>query len=618
MSRLQGDWNIAAEPSEVSQWLAATGALRGRAFLALLDLHMLTKLKLVNFKRFSSVEIELGSPVVFTGPNNSGKTSAMQGLALWHIGIQRWNEKRGGRSAPEKRPGVTVNRRDLVAIPVPDANLLWRDLHIRDVQMVDGRQSTSNIRVEIAVEGITEGRAWTCGLEFDYANQESFYCRPLRMASGGDPRRMPVPAQAGQVRIAFLPPMSGLAAAETRLDPGAVDVRMGEGRTAEVLRNLCWQVHEERREGWEELAERIKALFGCEIKPPRYVPQRGEIVMSYRERGTKLDLSSAGRGMQQTLLLLAYMYANPGAVLLLDEPDAHLEILRQRQTYRMLADVARASNSQIIAASHSEVLLSEAAGRDMVVAFVGQPHRIDHRGSQVRKALQSISFEQYCQAAQMGWVLYLEGSTDLAILHAFARRLNHGQAMEALEKPFVEYVGNKRAAALEHYHGLREAVPTLRGVALFDRLETEPNDTGKVACLVWRRREIENYLCSRSTLEAYAKAAVIGAEGPLFKVSQAELRLDAMRQAIDEVASALKTLGKASPWSADLKASDDFLKPLFESYFKKLGLPNLMAKKDFYELAEHVPDNEIDPEISEKLDAIASVAAGAEPIEDSS
>lgn len=58
--------------------------------------------------------------------------------------------------------------------------------------------------------------------------------------------------------------------------------------------------------------------------------------MSYREGGTLLDISCGGRGMQQTMLLHAYMYANPGAVLLLDEPDAHLETLRQRQTYQLI------------------------------------------------------------------------------------------------------------------------------------------------------------------------------------------------------------------------------------------------------------------------------------------
>ena len=580
---------------------------------------MLTKLTIRNFKRFSSVEIELGSPVVFIGPNNSGKTSAMQALTLWNTGLKCWNEKRSGKKTPEKRPGVTVNRRDLVSIPLPDANLLWRDLHVRNVQRVDGQQRTSNIRVEIVVEGIANDRPWTCGLEFDYANEESFYCRPLRTAEGKTPERMPVPDEAGRERFAFLPPMSGLAATETRIAQGAVDVRMGEGRTAEVLRNLCFQVHTEQEEDWTQLARQIKNLFGMEVEPPRYLPQRGEIVMSYIERGTRLDMSSAGRGLQQTILLLAYMYANPGAVLLLDEPDAHLEILRQRQTYRLLADVARASKSQIIAASHSEVLLNEAAGRDLVVAFVGQPHRIDDRGSQVLKALREIGFEQYCQAEQTGWVLYLEGSTDLAILHALARRLRHEGALQVLERPFVKYVENKPAVVREHYHGLREAVPQLRGVVVFDRLEREPGDMGPVECLIWRRREIENYLCARTTLEAYARASAIeAASGPLFANEESDRRLAAMRQAIDEVSSALQTLGKGSPWDANIKASNDFLKPLFEGYFGKLGLPNLMAKKNFYELAEYVPDNQIDPEISEKLDAIVRVAESAKPPENPS
>ena len=327
---------------------------------------------------------------------------------------------------------------------------------------------------------------------------------------------MPVPGEAGGVRMAFLPPMSGLAATETRIDQGAVHVRIGEGRTAEVLRNLCFRIHEEDPPRWAELAGRIRDLFGADLDAPRYVAERGEIAMTYRERGVRLELSSSGRGLQQTLLLLAYLHANPGAVLLLDEPDAHLEILRQRQTYHLLTDAAAASGSQIIAASHSEVLLNEAAGRNVVVAFVGSPHRIDDRGSQVLKSLRDVGFEQYHQAEQTGWVLYLEGSTDLSILRAFARRLGHERALRALERPFVRYVGNRPAAVRNHFHALREALPALRGAALFDRLEAEPRDLAPVECLTWKRREIENYLCSRTALEAYAGAsAPEGVEGPL-------------------------------------------------------------------------------------------------------
>ena len=576
---------------------------------------MLTKLTIRNFKRFGEVDIELGNRVVFIGPNNSGKTSAMQALALWDIGLKRWNEKRSGKDAPEKRPGVTVNRRDLLAIPVPGAALLWRELRVRNVQKVQGRQRTDNVRIDLVVEGVSQDKAWKCGLEFDYANEESFYCRPLRLGEGKTPNRMPIPNEAAATQIAFLPPLSGLAATETRLDQGAVNVRVGEGRTAEVLRNLCWQVQSENPALWEKTVNQIDDLFGSRLDAPRYVEERGEIVMEYRERDIRLDLSCSGRGLQQTLLILAYMHVNPGAIILLDEPDAHLEILRQRQIYKLITDVAAERGNQIIAASHSEVLLNEAADKDTVIAFVGKPHTIGSSRSQVQKALREIGFEQYYQAEQTGWVLYLEGSTDLAILQAFAKRLGNDQAMKALERPFVRYVVDQPGQAARHYYGLREALPNLQGLALFDRLEAEPTERGPLQYIFWKKREIENYLCTRATLEAYASASALETDPmPLFTIAAVDQRVAAMQEAIAEIEEAMIKLDKGSPWAPEVKVSDDFLAPLFKAYFNKLALPNIMAKRQFYELAVYVPENEIDPEINEKLNAIANVAGNAKPM----
>ena len=574
---------------------------------------MLTKVTIRNFKRFGEVEIELGNPVVFIGPNNSGKTTALQALALWDIGLRRWNEKRADREAPGKRPGVTINRRDLMGVPVPDANLLWRDLHVREGERVGGKTHTRNVRIDIVVEGVTDGVAWTCGLEFDYANEESFYCRPLRLSEEPAAARMPIPKEAGGVRIAFLPPMSGLIANETRLDPGAINVRLGEGRTAEVLRNLCHRITEQQggREKWTGIVGRIESLFGDRLEDPAYIKERGEVAMAYRTpSGARLDLSASGRGLQQTLLLLAHLAVNPGCVLLLDEPDAHLEILRQRQIYQLLADAAREDGSQIIAASHSEILLEEAADRDVVVAFVGRPHRIDSRGSQVLKALRDIGFDQYYQAEQVGCVLYLEGSTDLAILRAFAGLLDH-PAKNRLARPFVRYVENKPKRAREHFHGLREAKNDLVGFALFDRVSDPLQDAAGLVERSWRRREIENYLCSRPVLLAWARrAGSEGAEPPLFSQQWVE----AMEASIDEVEKAMTTLGKGSPWSADTKVSDDFLDPVFASFFKRLNLPNLLRKTDYHVLAQHLRAEDLDPEISAVLDAFEAVALRAKPV----
>jgi len=567
---------------------------------------LLTKMVIRNFKLFEEVEIDLAERVVFVGPNNSGKTSALQALTLWDIGVKRWLEKRGGGPVPKKRPGVTIGRRDLIAIPVPVANMLWRNRRVRQGQRVGGKTRTQNVLIEIYVEGVSQGEPWVCGMEFDYANEESFYCRPVRTSAE---ERMEVPSHLADLRLAYLPPMAGLAPREDKLEMGSINARLGEGQTSQVLRNLCWQVLESKEGGkkWKRIVERMEELFGIRLNEPRYIKERGEIVMEYRTHdGVKLDLSASGLGQLQTLLLLAYMSVYPGAVLLIDEPDAHLEILRQRQIYQVLAEQAAETDSQIIIASHSEVILNEAAGRDTVIAFVGKPHRIDDRGSQVLKALKNIGFEDYLQAEQKGWVLYLEGSTDLAILRAFAKKLDH-PSQKYLEDPFVHYVANHPPSALDHFYGIREAKSDLLGVAIYDRLDRELPEDPNLVQMMWSKREIENYLCQESTLLAWAEAE---GKRELGDLGAAHWR-EEMKKTIEEIAEALRKLGK-DPWSSDIKASDEFLDPLFERFYQRLSLPNLMLKSNYHRLAPFVPLEEIDPEVISKLDEIARVAKEAE------
>lgn len=573
---------------------------------------VLTKLTVRNFKCFKELDIDLESPVIFVGPNNSGKTSAMQALALWDIGLRRWNERYSGKTIPTKRPGVTINRRDPVTIPVPSANHLWLKRKTRRGIGTAALQHTDNIRIEVTVEGITSDTAWMCGLEFDYANPESFYCRPLRIKQNGSFGQMPIPREAQSVKIAYLPPMSGLIATEPRLERGAINVRIGEGRTAEVLRNLCFAIYQRDAERWKSVVSLIKQSFGCTLEEPQYIMQRGEISMSYSESGARFDLSSSGRGLQQTLLLLAYMYNNPNSVILLDEPDAHLEILRQRHTYRLITEVASEQGSQIIAATHSEALLNEAIDRNMVIAFLDTPHRTEDQGSKLRKLFNEIGFEDYIQAEQMRWVLYLKDSADLSILQEFAKVLNHNDAQTALQRSFVHYTGNHQRKSEHHYYGLRGVLHELRGVALFDHIESDTVESDALEYLTWNRRNIENHICNVRSLESFAKAPQ-GVHGSVFTDSKGEHRLDIMKESIQEIANAMKTLGKCSPGDPESHVSDDFLAPLFKRYFETLGLPNLMRKGSFHKLVRHMSVDDISPEVVEKLDAIARVARAANP-----
>lgn len=559
---------------------------------------MLTRLRVRNFRRLEEADIHLGEVVVIAGPNDSGKTAVLQALCLWALGLRRWRERRSGHAAPGKRPGVPISRRDLIAVPVPRADLLWHDLHLRDIS-----RSPQNVLIEISVSGTTRGVAWECGLEFDYANEELFYVRPLRL--GGGVERMVVPEEAHEVRVTLLPPMAGLAGVEPRWEPGRTNVLIGEGQTAQVLRNLCYQISQAGEDLWDSLAAHVRDLFGVELLTPRYVPERGEITMQYREGRTVLDLSSSGSGMLQTVLLFSSLYASRGGVLLIDEPDAHLEVLRQRQTLDMLVDAARANEVQLIIATHSEALLDASVGRHRIVVLdEGRPSLLEDQGPRVMEALHRVGCSQYLLARRTGWVLYLEAPSELMVLRAFARRLRH-RAVAALERPFVRYVGREPEQAIGHFRRLHEALAGLAGVCLFGPPSRElPAPSDGLRILRWNRAEAECYLCTEAALVAWAR----GAQRDLF----GEHRAEAMGEAIRETLKVLRALGKADPFGGELRVSEEFFPPVFDAYRRLTGGEGRVLDKATYpELVGFLPDGAVDPEVRQALDAIAETAEAA-------
>ena len=72
---------------------------------------MIRRLTLKNFKRFREHSFELADSVVLAGPNNAGKSTLLQAIATWKLGLDRWVAQReGGRAV--KRSGVAITTRD--------------------------------------------------------------------------------------------------------------------------------------------------------------------------------------------------------------------------------------------------------------------------------------------------------------------------------------------------------------------------------------------------------------------------------------------------------------------------------------------------------------------------
>ncbi len=569
---------------------------------------MLTRLSIRNFKRFTDVDIPLGNSVVFVGPNNSGKTTALQALALWDLGLRKWRERRESENSQAKlRTAVAINRRDLVSLPVPISKLLWLNLKTHSL----GKP----LPFSITLEGLSKGeQAWSCAVEFEYANEEVLYCRLPQAANWTPQEKVSILELANEVSVAYLPPMSGLSAVEEKIERGAIDVRLGEGRTADVLRNLCYLVSESNRGAYERLQTRIRSLFGIDILIPEYIASRGSLSLSYRDGDLELDITSAGRGLQQCLLLFAYLALRPGTVLLLDEPDAHLEIIRQREIYHQLYESCRDSNSQLIVATHSEVILDEAARNEghEVVAFIGRPHPLPAaRRNELRQALAEFRFDQYLLAEQKKWVLYLEGSTDLEILIAFAALLDH-PVRPYLSNCFLRTIDNQPSQAFRHYMALREAVPSLRGVAIVDRDALEPT-TPPIPFHRWTRQEIENFFTTPDLLRAHAVSLFhdMDAQGSLFVPSEAE-RLAAMNEVMSSLLGSATVENPDDSFWLNQKASEAILGRVLPAFYRKMGVAELTpGKADYHRLVRHLLPEQVSPEIRQVLDMIHLVADAA-------
>lgn len=164
--------------------------------------------------------------------------------------------------------------------------------------------------------------------------------------------------------------------------------------------------------------------------------------------------------------------------------------------------------------------------------------------------------------------------------------------------------------ALEHYYALREAKTDILGYAVYDRLEMALPENPNLPQHMWRKREIENYICTKDVLLKYAEK--IGEErygGPIF----AEQAREKMSESMQIIEKALADLNKPSPWGGDIKASDDFLDTLFPRFYKALDLPDVLGKTGYHVLADFLAPDDIDAELVSVLDAIADTADKANP-----
>ena len=102
-------------------------------------MRLLHYIEIQNFKHFGDKQrIELDHPAVLIGPNNCGKTTAIQAIALWSQAVKTWFEAKG-KSTPRERMATSLNRLNIVSVPVRRTRY-W---HSRDMNRVDDEASVA-------------------------------------------------------------------------------------------------------------------------------------------------------------------------------------------------------------------------------------------------------------------------------------------------------------------------------------------------------------------------------------------------------------------------------------------------------------------------------------------
>ncbi|MBI5017134.1 MAG: AAA family ATPase [Deltaproteobacteria bacterium] len=548
---------------------------------------MIREVAIRRFKQFEDVTFGLSGHVVLAGQNNSGKTTVLQALSAWSQALELWrllNDTQKHNGYYSKKP---VARQAFSAVPLRSFDLLWRD-----------REYAGSVEIEVTTQA-----GWKLAMELDADSTEQIYVRPSRLT----PREV---LQQPAPTMVYVSSMDGLEIEEPAINnPEWIRTLLGRQRPGSILRNLLYEVS--RTPHWDDLRGTVRKLFGVELEVPQ--TYGGQIICEFGRPGkpTPLDIMSGGSGLHQVLLLLACLYTRAGSVLLIDEPDAHLHVFLQDTIFSEIRSVAAKTNSQVVLATHSEVIFRSVPPESLVV-MMGRPRRLADCAEREKLARAMGVLEQVdvINALSGPGVMYLEGYTDLNLLRVWADKLGHPAAeffdVEPFWKPqaWEPRDGAGGIRAKEHFEALELVREDITGVWLIDAdgkargvTATPAPERGKLNRIAWSRYETESYLVHPAALECFLEHKT------------GEPAQEAVHRFFAERFGAELTDAFYSQPFAPPALVENFLKTtkartsILGALFEESGLFGL-DYTHYEEVALCMTPEEVHPEVREKLDFI--------------
>lgn len=521
----------------------------------------ITKVKLLKFKRYKDETIELKDGLsLVVGGNNSGKSTILQALAAWQfcktlIEVEKGRE---GWIQVSKKSGVGMGIVDFTPLQVPSLSHLWTNLKTSKEHEPDGYTLKINV-----FWNNKDGKERYLEMGMSLVNDRLFVksmstnlVKSEILDSEGKPINESVPS------VAYLPPFAGITDREGKLTPALRERLIGQGLSGGVIRNMLYELHENNKnirqslkdkktkisqsdldklrktDSWEILTHAAKVTFGAEltVRPfnERYhsylkvevikgTLQKNGILKRHTGYNSR-DLMVEGQGFLQWLSVYALMLSPGVDVILLDEPDAHLNAGLQKDLLQSLDSLSKSQSKQVLMATHSpelirlqdhEKILSVAkdktkylADSDLkigILAGIGT-----HHSPTIHALLEHKK------------ILILEGVSDYRFLKKIAEKAKFKWPTNLV--PW--YWTGSASERAQLFRQLKNEIPGLEGISIRDRDNEEDSSVSKdlidkgyikkdgsngfksivdgLTILKWRRRHIENYLISSSAISRAA------------------------------------------------------------------------------------------------------------------
>ena len=312
---------------------------------------MLTQLELRHFKCFALLKLPLSPLTLLSGANASGKSSAMQALALLHQTVRdhEWSTRLILNGTAIRLGTVSdvidqVNGRRSCGVALLDDEFPYEWVFV-------GERDEMAMTVEcVRVNGTEHESPGTLRHLLPPAGRENPVAARLRNLTYLTAERLG-PRESYTLEDPQLTPVVGPKGEH------AISV-LHSGRDAPVLDGL--QVEDIPPTRLRQVEARMNCFFsGCELAVEK-IPQANAVVLGLRtSRSTDFHRPiHTGFGLTQVLpIVVAALSAGRGDLLLIENPEVHLHPAGQALMGEFLAEVASAG-VQVIIETHSDHVLN--------------------------------------------------------------------------------------------------------------------------------------------------------------------------------------------------------------------------------------------------------------------